>query len=294
MTSIEHAAPGGTATLGDRRVARIGYGAMQLEGRAGSDRDAAIALLRTAVRHGVDHIDTAHFYPGCNELIRDALRPSYAELTLVTKVGADRTAAGLVARQRPEQLRASVEENLATLGAERIDVVNLRRADAPPGIVATGDQVVDLDDQLAELLALRDAGKIGGIGLSAVDAGQLRRALPAGIACVQNIHNVVDRSTEPVLDLCRAHDIAWVPFCPLGSAFPTFPKPTEHPTVVDLATRLTLTPAQLALAWELAHYDHTLLIPGTRNPTHLTENLAAGSIHLDPSTLATLDGIAGN
>ena len=97
-------------------------------------------------------------------------------------------------------------------------MVNLRRLDAPPGIIAEGEQRVDLDDQLAELTALRDAGKIGGIGLSNVSAGQLGQALPAGIACVQNSYSVLDRTAEPVLDLCREHGIAWVPFFPLGSA----------------------------------------------------------------------------
>ena len=66
----------------------------------------------------------------------------------------------------------------------------------PPGIVAEGEQLVDIDDQLAELAALRDAGKIGGIGLSSVSAEQLDRALPAGIACVQNLYSVIDRTAR--------------------------------------------------------------------------------------------------
>ena len=138
----------------------------------------------------------------------------------MSKVGAERDAGGgLVPAQRPEQLRAQVEANLATLGVERIGVVNLRRLDAAPGIVAEGDQVVDIDDQLAELAALRDAGKIGGIGLSSVSAEQLDRAAPVGIACVQNLYSVIDRTAEPVLDRCRELGVAWVPFFPLGSAF---------------------------------------------------------------------------
>ncbi len=93
-----------------------------------------------------------------------------------------------------------MEANLAALGAERLGVVNLRRLDAAPGIIAEGEQRVDLDDQLAELTALRDEGKIGGIGLSNVSAAQLRQALPAGIACVQNSYSVLDRAAEPVLE----------------------------------------------------------------------------------------------
>jgi aryl-alcohol dehydrogenase-like predicted oxidoreductase len=136
---------------------------------------------------------------------------------------------------------------------------------------------------------LRDAGKIGGIGLSNVSAGQLRQALPAGIACVQNSYSVLDRAAEPVLDLCRDHGIAWVPFFPLGSAgFANMTKVADNPTVIGIAAELGVTPAQVGLAWQLAHYGKTLLIPGTANPAHLTENLAAGDIELSTELAAML------
>jgi aryl-alcohol dehydrogenase-like predicted oxidoreductase len=291
------AAPGGIALLARRTVARIGFGAMQLAelpARPAVDREVAISVLRRAVGQGVNHIDTAQFYGAgtANQLIRAALSPYPAGLALVSKVGAEHTADGLVPAQRPEQLRASVDANLATLGAEQLAAVNLRRMDGPPGILAQGDQVVDLDSQLAELMALRDEGKIAGIGLSNVTAEQVGQALPAGIACVQNAYSVLDRSAEPVLDVCRQYDIAWVPFFPLGSAFPSLPKVTEHPAVVAAAAALGTTPAQVGLAWQLAHYAGTLLIPGTASVEHLDENIAAGGVHLDASTLATLDGLA--
>lgn len=295
-------APGGTAMLAGRPVARIGFGAMQLaatrRGRLGVDRPTAIAILRAAVAQGVNHIDTAQFYgPGtCNELIRDALRPYPRDLALVSKVGAeyDDRLSPIPVRpaQRPEDLRASVEANLATLGAERLDVVNLRRLDAPPGLSAEGDQVVDLDSQLDELIKLRDEGKIGAIGLSNVSAGQLRQALPAGITCVQNAYSLLDRSSEPVLALCREHDLPWVPFFPLGSGgFPGIARVTEHPAVIAAAASLDATPAQVGLAWLLVDYPHTLLIPGTASLAHLEENIAAGSVHLDADTITALDRV---
>jgi pyridoxine 4-dehydrogenase len=284
--------PGGTAKLAGRTVARIGFGAMQLE-RAGVGRDAALAILRQAVEAGVNHIDTAAFYGPANALIRDALAPYPDELVLVTKVGAARDADGTFGSgQRPEQLRDQVEANLATLGVEQVDVVNLRRLDAPPGLIAEGDQKVDLDDQLAELAALREGGKIGAIGLSNVSAGQLRQALPAGIACVQNSYGILDRTAEPVLQLCREHDIAWVPFFPLGSAFPNRLKATDDPTVAGIAADLGATPAQVALAWLLTHYDHTLLIAGTSDSAHLAENIAAGSLRLTAASVRALDQLA--
>jgi pyridoxine 4-dehydrogenase len=286
-------APGGTAKLAEYTVARIGFGAMQLESqRVG--QDAAIAILRQAADAGINHIDTARFYGECNALIRAALAPYPDDLVLVTKVGAERHADGrFAAAQRPAELRAQVEANLATLGVDRVGVVNLRRADAPPGILAQGDQVVDLDDQLAELVSLRDAGQVGGIGLSNVSAGQLRQALPAGIACVQNSYSVLDRTAEPVLELCRAHGIAWVPFFPLGSALANWRRVTQDPVVLALSSELAITPAQVALAWLLAHYQDTLLIPGTADPAHLAENVAAGAIKLPASSLATLSQLAG-
>jgi len=281
--------PGGPAELAGRAVARIGYGVMQLE-RATVARGDALALLRQVAAAGVSHLDTAQFYGRCNELIRAALAPYPDDLVLATKVGAERDASGaLVAAQRPQQLRAQVEANLAALGAERLGVVNLRRVDAGPGIVAEGDQLVELDDQLAELAALRAAGKVGAIGLSQVSAAQVTQALPVGVACVQNLYSVLDRAAEPVLDACRAHGIAWVPFFPLGGAFPGRPKAGDDPVVTAAAAELGVTPGQVALAWLLARYDRTLLIPGTSSPAHLAENLAAGDIALPAAVLAALD-----
>src|SRR5487761_570808 len=288
-------APGGTAKLAGRPVARVGFGVMQLE-RSAVGKDAALAILRQAAGAGVNHLDTAQFYGACNELIREALAPYDDDLVLVTKVGAvldaDAKPLPLVPAQRPAELRAQVEANLASLGTDQVCVVYLRRLDIQPGIIAEGEQRVDLDDQLAELTALRDEGKIGGIGLSNVSAGQLRQALSAGIACVQNSYSVLDRTAEPVLDLCRAHGIAWVPFFPLGSAFPGMPKVTDDPTVAAIAAELGVTPAQVGLAWQLAHYDHTLLIPGTANPAHLAENLAAGGVERPEASRAALDHLA--
>ena len=293
--------PGGAGTLAGHRVARIGFGVMQLAehrpGRPAVTPEAAVAILRKAFDSGVNHLDTAEFYgtaaANANDLIRAALHPYPADLVLATKVGAERDAGGaLVPAQRPEQLRASVEANLTRLGTDRLAVVNVRRLDVPPGIVAEGRQRVDLDSQLAELVALRDEGKIDGIGLSNVSAEQLRQALPAGIACVQNLHSPLDRAAEPVLDLCREHDIAWVPFCPLGSAFPQWPKVADQPAVRAAAQNLGLTPVQVGLAWHLGHYEHTLLIAGTADPAHLAENIAAGAVRLDAGTQAALDAIA--
>ncbi|HEV7664737.1 MAG TPA: oxidoreductase [Chloroflexota bacterium] len=292
--------PGGKAVLAGRPVARIGYGAMQLPGPRvwgpPRDRAAALAVLRGAIELGVNHLDTAQFYGPdvANELIHAALHPYPKDLVLVSKVGAERDAqGGWIPAQRPEQLRAGVEANLRSLAVERLDVVNLRLLDdAEDG--QPGDQGVDLDGQLAEMVSLRNQGRIGGIGLSNVNLDQLRQALPAGVACVQNAYSLLDRSNEPLLDLCREHDVAWVPYFPLGSAFPGIPKVTEHPAVVAAATTLGATPAQIGLAWLLAHAPQVLVIAGTSSLGHLAENVAAGQVHLDSDTLAVLDGLGAH
>jgi Aldo/keto reductase family len=174
------------------------------------------------------------------DALRRALAPYADDIVLVSKVGADHIDAPfpLKPAQQPRELRASVEDNLASLGVERLAVVNLRRLDIQPGLVATGDQVVDLDDQLAELVALREEDKIGAIGLSNVRLDQLQQALGVGIACVQNAYSLVERSGEPMLDLCAQEGVAWVPFFPLGSAFPGRPKVTDQPAVIEAARAL--------------------------------------------------------
>jgi pyridoxine 4-dehydrogenase len=284
--------PGGLATLAGRSVARIGYGAMQL--RWAETDDEPVAVLRRAVELGVDHVDTAQFYGDgvVNRRIRAALAPYPEHLVVVSKVGATPNPGGelpLRLAQKPEELRAQVEDNLRSLRTDRIDVVNLRRADVAPGLVAEGDQVVDLDDQLATMIAMRDEGKIGAIGLSHVSAEQLHHALPVGIVCVQNAYSLVDRGSEPVLDVCREHGIAWVPYFPLGGGWPGQRQVTDLPAVVETAARLGATPAQVGLAWLLAHAAQTMLIPGTRSVGHLEENLAVGDVELDAEAVAALE-----
>jgi aryl-alcohol dehydrogenase-like predicted oxidoreductase len=285
-----------TVSLAGRDVARVGYGAMQLTHGGHVSPETAVALLRLAADSGVNHIDTAFFYGAgaCNAFIREALAPYPENLVVATKLGADNTAdGGLVPAQQPEQLRRQVEENLTSLGVERLDVVYLRRLDFAPGIIAEGDQKVDIDDQLAELAALREAGKIRSIALSNVDADRLRHALPVGIEAVQNAYNLLDRGTEPVLEVCREHDVAWIPYIPLGSAFPGHRKVTEDATVLAVARELGATPSQVGLAWLLAHHERTLLIPGTADREHLVENLAAAEVELGPDAMARLDALAG-
>ncbi len=191
------------------------------------------------------------------------------------------TARGAVAgTHRPDELRAGVEENLATLGLDQVPVVNLRRH---PG----GD--VSFDEQLGAMVALADEGLIGAVGLSTVTLDEYRQGAAATpIACVQNAYSVADRSDQAVFDACAADGVPYVPYFPLGSAFMPDEPVLSHPAVVATAARLGVTPAQVALAWLLQLAPNVLLIPGTSSLEHLEDNLAAADLTLDEAALKTL------
>jgi pyridoxine 4-dehydrogenase len=283
-----------TFPLGSLSVHRIGFGAMQLPGRGvmgpPRDRAEAIAVLRRAVELGVDHIDTAQFYGPdvANDLIREALYPYPEGLVLVSKVGAFRDdKGGWLPGQRPDQLRSAVEDNLRSLGVERLGAVNLRLTDHPE---AGADQQVPLEDQLAEMVALREEGKIAGVGISTANVAQVQQAVDqADIVCVQNAFSLVDQKDADVLELCHENGIAYVPYFPLGSAFPHMPKVTDNAAVRTVAERLGATPAQVGLAWLLAHRDNILLIPGTSRVAHLEQNMTVGDLTLSADDVAELE-----
>src|SRR6202034_3963802 len=239
-----------TVLLAGRPVRRMGFGAMQLPGPGvfgpPSDRGVALAVLRRAVDAGVNHIDTAQFYGPdvANELIHAALYPYPDDLVLVSKVGAGRNEQGhWIGAQRPEELRAGVEANLASLEVDQVPVVNLRRHP---------DSDVPFLEQVEAMIALRDEGLIAGIGLSNVDLDQYRAASSrTEIACVQNAYTPPDRSDQDLFDACRADGVPYVPFFPLGSAFQADNPVLGAAAVMESAGRLEVTTAQVALAWLL-------------------------------------------
>ena len=279
----------GSFALGPWRVNRIGYGAMQLAGDnvfgPPRDRDEAVRVLRAAVEGGINHIDTAQYYgPGVvNELIREALYPYPSELAIVSKVAARRDDTGAVLRyDEPDQLRAGIEDNLATLAVDRLAAVNLRLMDgAAPG--------ARFDAQLAALVAARDERLIDGIGLSNISRDHLVRGLAqTDIVCVQNLFNIADQRSLDVLTECTSRGIAFVPFCPLG-----WPRGVQNailtsPVLAGQGARLGATPAQLALAWLLDLEPNILLIPGTRTRRHLAENIGSAGVRLDDAARVEL------
>ncbi len=271
---------------GERTVTRLGYGAMQLTGKGvwgdPADPDEAVRVLRRAVELGVDFIDTADSYgPFVSEmLIRKALHPYPENLTIATKAGLTRTGPGeWHPVGRPEYLRQQCELSLRHLGLERIELYQLHRIDPQ----------VPLEDQIGELVKLRDEGKIAHIGLSEVDVEQLQEARElAPVVSVQNLYNLANRKAEDLLGYCEANGIGFIPWFPLA----TGDLARQDGPLKDLAAEKQVSPSQLALAWLLHRSPVMLPIPGTSSVAHLEDNMAAAGIELSDEEMKELDGIA--
>ena len=265
---------------------RVGYGAMQLAGPhvfgPPKDRAAAVAVLRTAIELGIDHIDTSDFYGPhiTNQIIREALHPYRNDVTIVTKIGHKRGAdASWLPAASPQELTDAVHDNLRNLGLERLDVVNLRA----PGLA--GPAGSSIAESLGTLVRLQEEGLVRHIGLSNVDAAQIAEGQKlASIICVQNYYNLAHRTDDALIDTLAQQGIAYVPFFPLGGF-----SPLQSTTLTDVAARMGATPMQVALAWLLQRSPNILVIPGTSSVAHLRENVAAGTLQLDAAALAALN-----
>lgn len=287
--SVPTSLPGGDLKLpGDLVLSRVGYGAMQLAGPGvwgpPRDRDEAIAVLREAVSLGITHIDTSDYYGPyvVNELIREALHPYPADLRIATKVGARRGSdrSWLPALSRHE-LIAAVHDNLARLGVEALDLVNLRvggHLEPGPGSIA---------EPFTVLAELREQGLIRHLGVSGVSDAQLTEAQSiAPVVSVQNFYNLANRADDPLVDRCGAEGVAYTAFFPLGGF-----SPVQSGVLDAVAARLGATPFQVALAWLLQRSPTTLLIPGTSSVAHLRENAAGAGLELPADAVRELDTI---
>jgi aryl-alcohol dehydrogenase-like predicted oxidoreductase len=278
-------ASGTFAIGGDLTVHRLGFGTMQLTGPGvwgePADHDGAIAVLRRAVELGVDFIDTADAYgPYVTDgLIREALHPYAEGVSIATKVGFTRQGPNeWIPVGRPEYLRQQTELNLRHLGVDRIDLLQLHRI----------DPTVSLDDQIGELKALQDEGKVRHIGLSEVSIDEVKAASAiAPIVSVQNLFNISNRKSEDLLDYATAEGIAFIPWFPLATGKLT----GEGSPLTELAARHEVAPSQLALAWLLRRSPVMLPIPGTKSVAHLEENVAAAALELSDEEFAELDAL---
>ncbi|MEU2734563.1 aldo/keto reductase [Streptomyces sp. NPDC007095] len=266
---------------GEPPVRRLGYGTAQLTGPGywgprGDARDA-VAVLRRAVERGVTLVDTADNYGPAiaEELVAEALHPYTEDLLIATKGGVVRTSdrAWHVAG-RPERLRAMCEASLRRLRLDTIGLYQLHRL----------DPAVPMAEQLGALDELRAEGKIRHIGLDTVTPEQLAEALElTDIASVQNRFNLLDRDSQPLLKLCEARGIAFLPWFPLGNG-----SLTADPECARIAAAHGAAPGQIALAWLLHRSPVLCPTPGTGSLAHLEENLDAGAVRLTAEDMAAL------
>jgi aryl-alcohol dehydrogenase-like predicted oxidoreductase len=274
-------------------VNRLGYGTMRLTGPhiwgEPADRPQANSILKRAIDAGVRFLDTADYYGQdvTNRLIAEALYPYPKDLVICTKVGATRKEdKSWVPYSTPEQLAASIDNNLRTLRLEQIALVHLRFMPRNP---------VPFMESLDAMFDLQKKGKILHIGLSNITAEQLTAGLQKGpIATVENAFSYDQRTTvttpigtypggEEVLPICEEHGIPLIPFFSLLNSLPK-----DDDKISRIAEKYKVTPAQVHIAWLLHHSDHILPIPGTSKLAHLEENLAAANLALSPEDLAYL------
>lgn len=285
LGNMTNAAAAGTWQLGDLTVNRMGFGAMRL---MGGDRDRAKEVLRRAVDLGVNHIDTAAFYfspaLSANELINSALAPYPDDLVITTKVGPWRDPAGDFHHFHTEkELRGQVEENIRQLGVDHLDVVNYRLGAA----LDRGEG--SLAEAFGALATFRQEGLIRHLGISNVAEEHLKEALAiTEVVCVQNQYGLTARREDDAfVARCAEHGVAFVPFFAVASGAAG----AEHPAVTEIAADHGVSAAQVRLAWTLHKGPNVLAIPGTGNPAHLVENVAAASLELTAAELSRLDTI---
>lgn len=175
-------------------------------------------------------------------------------------------------------MRAAVQGSLATLGVERIDLWQLHRI----------DPAVPADEQFAAIAQMQRDGLIRHVGLSNVWPEQIEAARKHfTVAAVQNLYHVIDRRSEPVVEYCEQHGIPFIAYFPLA----TGALAQRDSILQHVATKLGITPGQAALAWLLKRSPSIVVIPGTQNPEHLRENVAAGSIELSDEQYAEIERI---
>ena len=303
-----------TRRVGHFEVTALGLGCMNISHAYGTPPtpEAAAALLLRALDRGITHFDTAALYGfGKNEtLVGRVLKPHRSKIFLASKCGMTGVDGKRVIDGRPETLKRTCDESLQRLQTEVIDLYYLHR----------WDKQVPIEDSVAALAELVRAGKVRMIGLSEVSATTLRKAHAVHpVAALQSEYSLWTRNPEiATLDACRELGVAFVAFSPLARAYltGTLTDPERQIEEKDIRRRMPrfepdnyaknlallaeyrriaddagCTPAQLALAWLHAKGNHILPIFGTRDVTHLEENVGAAGISLDQALIDRLDAL---
>ncbi|MDK4740684.1 aldo/keto reductase [Rhizobium sp. LEGMi198b] len=283
MTDLNAAKSGQFKIGGDLTVNRLGFGAMRITGSGiwgePADHDESIRTLKRLPELGIDFIDTADSYgPDVSErLIKEALHPYGDKVVIATKGGLTRTGPDVwIPLGRPEYLIQQAHKSLRNLGVEQIDLWQLHRID--PKVPAA--------EQFDAVKSLLDAKIIRHAGLSEVSVADIEAASKRfKVATVQNRYNLVDRTSEDVLDYCTRHNIGFIPWFPLAAG-----DLAKEGSLLDIiAKKHGAAPSQIALAWVLKRSPVMLPIPGTGKVKHLEENTAAVNITLSDEEFSALD-----
>jgi aryl-alcohol dehydrogenase-like predicted oxidoreductase len=283
MSDVNASKSGTFKIGGDIEINRLAFGAMRITGRGiwgePADHDEAIRTLKRLPELGVNFIDTADSYgPDVSEwLIKEALHPYGGKTVVATKGGLTRSGPDRWAPVgRPEYLLQQVHKSLRNLGVEQIDLWQLHRIDSK----------VPAKEQFDAIKSFLDQGLIRHAGLSEVSIAEIEAASRHfKVATVQNRYNLVDRTSEDVLDYCEKHNIGFIPWFPLAAG--DLAKPGS--LLDTIARKHDAVPSQIALAWVLKRSPVMLPIPGTSKVKHLEENVAAAAIALSDADFAALD-----
>jgi aryl-alcohol dehydrogenase-like predicted oxidoreductase len=303
--------------IGPFRVFPIGLGCMGLNFAYGTAPpvEQAERVLLAALDGGVTLFDTAAAYAnGENErIVGRVLEPHRQRVVLATKGGITVKETPQGKRNamdgRPESVRHDVEQSLARLKTDVIDLYYLHRL----------DKTVPIEDSVGALSRLVEQGKLRALGLSEVSADTLRRAHAVyPIAALQSEYSMWTRNPEiAVLKACRELGTTFVAFSPVGRGFFTDapPDPTALPLgdtrrtvprfapehrgtnnllrdrVKAIALREQLTLPQLALAWLLTRAEHVVPIPGTTKVANLQENLKAANHRFSDAVMLEINDI---
>lgn len=280
-----------TRRLGSTAVSAIGLGAMPLSVEGRPDERQAVRTIHAALDAGVTLVDTADAYcldaseTGHNErLVARALGSWGGDrdaVIVATKGGhyRDRRGAWFV-DGRPEYLRRACEASLVALG---VDAIGLYQHHRP-------DPTVAYEDSIGALRDLHDEGKVRFVGIGNADVAQISEAMRiVDVASVQNEFSPAFRTSEPEIELCARHGIAFLAWAPLGGMSAAAALGRRYPAFAQVAVARGVSPQQVCLAWELARAPVVIPIPGSRRPETILDSVAAAELRLDDDELALLD-----